>query len=243
MISLACRYQRQFDFEPDKSALIVIDMQRDFLDPDGASGRSGLDVRPLRRIVPRLQTVLRVARNTQLHIYHTREGHRPDLSDLSAAKRRRSLEAGAEIGAPGKLGRFLVRGEYGHDFIDELQPGPGETVIDKASFGAFHATNLAQDLSDKGVTHLILCGVTTQCCVHSTLREAVDRGFFCLTLEDCCASFEPSLHDATLRIIASEAHLFGWIAHSDHLVSALLTRRAESRFSLYPDQEPHANRD
>lgn len=227
MITVSCHHQRSFKFNPQQTALLVIDMQRDFLAPDGASGSSGFDLAPLQAIVPRLQNVLRLARAVGLHIYHTREGHQPDLSDLPEAKRLRSLQAGAEIGAPGSLGRFLIRGEYGHDFVDELQPAAGEVVIDKASFGAFHATDLERDLIKKGITHLIITGVTTQCCVHSTLREATDRGFFCLTLEDCCASFEPALHDATLKIIASEGHLFGWIATSEQINEAFNQRVAE----------------
>jgi nicotinamidase-related amidase len=234
MIAVTCRHQRSFEFVPQQTALIVIDMQRDFLAPEGASGVSGFDLKPLRAIIPRLQSVLSAARKSGLHIYHTREGHNADLSDLPEAKRLRSLGAGAEIGAAGPLGRFLVRGEYGHDFIDELQPAAGEVVIDKASYGAFHATDLENDVRNKGITHAIVAGVTTQCCVHSTLREAVDRGFFCLTLEDCCASFEPSLHDATLKMIASEGHLFGWAATGECLTAALLeqnsgNKRYESR--------------
>jgi nicotinamidase-related amidase len=226
MIAVTSRHQRSFEFDPRQTALLVIDMQRDFLAPDGASGISGFALEPLRAIIPRVQAVLSAARTSGLHIYHTREGHRPDLSDLSEAKRLRSLDAGAEIGAEGPLGRFMIRGEYGHDFIDELQPLAGEVVIDKASYGAFHATDLENDLRQKGISHLIIAGVTTQCCVQSTLREAVDRGFFCLMLEDCCASFEPELHAATLQMIASEGHLFGWIATSECFNNALLTQSA-----------------
>jgi biuret amidohydrolase len=221
MVSVSCHHDRVFEFEPRRTALLVIDMQRDFLAPEGASGVSGFDLAPLRAIIPPLQTVLAAARRAGLHIYHTREGHRPDLADLPAAKRARSAAAGAEIGAPGALGRFLVRGEHGHDFIDELRPQADEPIIDKPSFGAFHATDLEHMLRAKGVTHVIVAGVTSQCCVHSTLREAVDRGFFCMTLADCCASFEPALHAAVLQIIASEGHLFGWIADSDALCAAL----------------------
>jgi len=221
MVSVPCRHQRSFEFDPRKTALIVIDMQRDFLAPEGASGASGFDLAPLRAVIPRLQAVLRAARAQGLPVYHTREGHKPDLSDLSEAKRLRSLAAGAEIGARGPLGRFLVRGEYGHDFVDELQPEVGEAVIDKASFGAFHGTDLEASLRAKGVTHLIVAGVTSQCCVLSTVHEANDRGFFCLTLEDCCAAFEPSLHTAVMQIIASEAHLFGWIASGAQLTEAM----------------------
>ncbi|WP_341677988.1 isochorismatase family cysteine hydrolase [Niveibacterium sp. SC-1] len=221
MPSVSCHHQRSFAFAPEKTALIVIDMQRDFLAPEGASGASGFDLAPLRAVIPRLQRVLQAARACGLPIYHTREGHKPDLSDLPEAKRLRSLAAGAEIGAPGPLGRFLVRGEYGHDFIDELQPTAGELVVDKASFGAFHATGLEESLRARGVTHLIVAGVTSQCCVLSTVHEANDRGFFCLTLEDCCAAFEPELHRAAMQIIASEAHLFGWIAEGESLEAAL----------------------
>jgi biuret amidohydrolase len=209
---------------PGRTALIVVDMQRDFLAPEGASAVSGFDLTPLRAIIPRLQQVLSAARRHGLRIYHTREGHRADLADLPDAKRLRSMAAGAEIGALGPLGRFLVRDEFGHDFIDELQPADGEPVVDKPGFGAFHATDLEHMLRMQGITHVVLTGVTTQCCVHSTLREAVDRGFFCLTLEDCCASFDMSLHEATLKIIESEANLFGWIADSGSFTAGLSQR-------------------
>jgi nicotinamidase-related amidase len=221
VISVPCRHGRHFAFEPRRTALLVIDMQRDFLAPEGASGASGFDLAPLRAIIPRLQEVLYAARASGLHIFHTREGHRADLADLAEVKRLRSKEAGAEIGSPGPLGRFLVRGEPGHDIIEELRPALGEPVIDKAGFGAFHGTDLGHMLALQGVSHLLLAGVTTQCCVQSTLREAVDRGYACLTLEDCCASFDPALHEASLRIIASEAHLFGWIADSGSLLRAV----------------------
>ena len=221
MPSVFCRHDRHFDFVPARTALLVIDMQRDFLAPEGASAVSGFDLAPLRAIIPQLQQVVQLARAHGLHIYHTREGHRPDLADLPESKRLRSRAAGAEIGAPGPLGRFLVRGEAGHDFIDELRPLPGEPVVDKPGYGAFHATDLEPMLRIQGVTHLLLAGVTTQCCVHSTLREAVDRGFHCLSLEDCCASFDPALHEAALRMIASEGHLFGSIASSAALAAAL----------------------
>ncbi|WP_229708986.1 cysteine hydrolase family protein [Silvimonas iriomotensis] len=206
----------------------MIDMQRDFLAPEGASGVSGFDLAPLRTIIPRLQNVLAAARRHGVRVFHTREGHRTDLADLCATKQQRTLQAGAEIGARGPLGRFMVRGEFGHDFIDELQPVPGEPIIDKPGYGAFYATDLEHMLRNMGITHVLLAGVTTQCCVHSTLREAVDRGFFCLTLADCCASFEPALHDATLQIIASEAHLFGWITEGEQVVAALANPALET---------------
>jgi nicotinamidase-related amidase len=221
MPTVPCAAGRGFALDPARTALILIDMQRDFLDPDGASGASGFDLSPLRAIVPDLQALLGAARAAGLTRVHTREGHLPDLSDLTELKRIRSREAGAEIGAPGPLGRFLVRGEAGHDFIAELRPEPGEWVIDKPGFGAFYATDLDHRLRIAGIDSLVIGGVTTQCCVQSTLREAVDRGYRCLTLADGCATFEPALHDATLATIQSEGHLFGWVAPCAEVVAAL----------------------
>jgi nicotinamidase-related amidase len=218
---VACRDQRVFSAPPTKTALLVIDMQRDFCAPEGACALAGEDVGPLRAIVPLLTRVLAAARQRGLLVAHTREGHLPDLSDLSVAKRERSRAAGVDIGAPGPLGRLLVRGEYGHDFIDELRPIPGEAIFDKPGFGAFYRTELDAHLRARGVEHLLLSGVTTQCCVHSTLREAVDRGYYCLTLEDCCAAFSRRWHDATMDIIASEGHLFGSISSGAALLEAL----------------------
>lgn len=199
--------------------MVLIDMQRDFIQNEDANGESG----PVRAIVPSLQRLLAAARRIGMTVAHTREGHVPDLSDLNDAKRERSRDAGAEIGADGRLGRFLVRGEYGHDFIDELRPEAGEWIIDKPGFGAFYATDLDLRLRARGISHLIIGGVTTQCCVQSTLREAVDRGYRCLTLADGCATFDTALHDATMAIIQSEGHLFGWIATCDDVRAALET--------------------
>ena len=142
MIRVPCRDQRVFSGDPERTALVVIDMQRDFCSPDGACARAGEDVRPLQAIVPLLAKVVSAARSAGLTLIHTREGHLPDLSDLPAAKQARSTAAGAPIGAPGPLGRTLVRGEYGHDFIDELRPLAGEGVFDKPGFGAFYRTEL-----------------------------------------------------------------------------------------------------
>lgn len=221
MIRVPCHHDRVFTFEPAKTALLVIDMQRDFVSPEGAAAKAGEDVRPLLEIVPLLKRVVAAARAKRMPVIHTREGHQPDLSDLPAAKRARSAAAGAEIGAPGPLGRILVRGEHGHDFIDELKPAEGEPVFDKPGFGAFYCTGLQAYLSRLGAESVIVTGVTTQCCVHSTLREAVDRGYRCLTLEDCCAAYSRRWHDATLDIIASEGHLFGWVSSGGALLEAL----------------------
>ncbi len=199
--SVPCRGNRTYGFEPARTALVVIDMQRDFL-----ALNTGEPVNPIRKIVPRVVRLVEHARNTGCHIIHTREGYRSDLSDVTPYRRYLGY-----VGHSGALGRFLIRGEPGHDFVEELRPLPGETVIDKAAFGAFFGTRLDENLRAAGIDHLILCGVTTQCCVHSTLREAVDRGYWCLTIADCCGAMEPDLHEAALRLIAGEGHLFGWV--------------------------------
>ncbi len=216
MVEVSCLAGRRYAFAPATSALLEIDMQRDFLAPEGRCGQYGLDLAPLRAIVPRVAALLRGARRAGLSAIHTREGYAPDLSDVNPFKRERGA-----IGQPGPLGRFLIRGERGHDFIDELRPEASEPVIDKPGFSAFYRTDLEARLAARGIDHLIVTGVTTQCCVHSTVREAVERGFFCLTVADACATFDPALHAATLDIIQSEDHLFGWIADTDEVLRAL----------------------
>jgi nicotinamidase-related amidase len=202
------------------TALLVIDMQRDFLDPQGYIARSGVDVSPLRAIIPRVGRLLGAARDARIPIVHTREGHRADLADLSEAKRRRAAGVGAAIGSRGPLGRLLVRGEPGHDIILELAPLPGETVIDKPGFGAFYATDLEAILRIAGVSCLVIAGVTTDICVHSTLREAVDRGFDCTTVGDACAAGEAAIHVAMLACIAGEGGILGRVASTDEVVAA-----------------------
>lgn len=154
--------------------------------------------------MPNVKGMLEAARAVGLHIVHTREGHSPDLSTLHDARRLSSRCVGAEIGEPGPLGRNLVCGEYGHDFIDELQPVDGEVVIDKPGFSAFFKTDLENILREKRVTHTIVCGVTTECCVQSSIRSAIDLGFFVLTLEDCCASCYKDMHDAIMRMLPAQ---------------------------------------
>lgn len=215
-VQVPCTAGRIYSFDSAGAALVVIDMQRDFLAPDGMCGVLGENVDRLRPIIPRVQAVLSAARSRDMTIVHTREGYAPDLSDVHALKRERD-----SVGQAGPLGRFLIRGEAGHDFVDELRPHAGETVIDKPGFSAFFRTDLEAILARAGVSHVVLCGVTTQCCVQSTLREAVDRGFYCLTLADCCAAFDPRLHAATLETIQGEGNLFGWITQSHDLLSAL----------------------
>jgi nicotinamidase-related amidase len=190
-------------------ALIVIDMQRDFLDPRGYVAQTGVDVSLLRVTIEPVQRLLAGARALRVRVIHTREGHRSDLTDLTDFKRQRTEGSGAAIGSRGPLGRLLVRGEFGHDIIDEVAPLPGETVIDKPGFGAFYATDLELLLRANGITHLVLAGVTSDICVHSTLREAVDRGFHCTTVSDACAAGDPEIHAAMLKCIAGEGNILG----------------------------------
>ena len=193
------------------TALIVIDMQRDFLDPDGYAAAAGLDVAALRRPIPAIRRLLGGARQAGMLVVHTREGHRPDLSDCPPAKLERSRAAGAEIGKRGPLGRLLVRGEAGHDIVAELQPLPGEPVVDKPGYGAFANTDLESILRNRAIERLIVCGVTTEVCVHSTLREATDRGYRCVLVDDACASADADLHAAALRMVAVEGGIFGTV--------------------------------
>jgi biuret amidohydrolase len=209
-----------------RTALLMIDMQRDFLDPRGYFGRSGADVEPLREIVPRSMRLLEAARNAPVRVIHTREGHRPDLSDLSSWKRRRAEHAGAPIGSAGPLGRLLVRGEPGHAIIEELAPLPGEPVIDKPGYGAFYATDLELLLRAEGIGNLVIAGVTTDVCVHSTLREAVDRGFECVTVGDACAAADTEIHAAMLRCIAGEGGILGRVSSTTDVIDAWTRGRA-----------------
>jgi nicotinamidase-related amidase len=203
------------------TALVVIDMQRDFLQPDGYAARAGLDIARLRAAIVPIAKLLAAARRCGMCIVHTREGHVADLSDCPAYKLARSRHAGAEIGAQGPLGRLLIRGEYGHDFIDELRPLDGETVIDKAGYSAFHGTGLEQLLSGQGIVQLIVAGITTEVCVSSTLRSAIDRGYVCYTVADACASADPELHDAAMRMIPVEGGVFGTVVECAQVLAAI----------------------
>src|ERR1700761_4610184 len=185
----------------NKMALLIIDMQRDFLDPEGYVARAGVDGSVLRAVIPQVRRLLLAARAAGVPVIHTREGHRPDLSDLPAVQARRAARAGGSIGSVGPLGRLLVRGEAGHAIIDELAPLRGEVVIDKPGFGAFYATDLELVLRTAGISELTLAGVTTDICVHSTLREAIDRGFDCTTVGDACAAGDVGVHRAMLACI------------------------------------------
>ncbi len=211
-----------YDFEMDavKTAFIIIDMQRDFLEPGGFGEALGNDVSLLRSAIAPIGAVLAACREAGMLVIHTREGHRPDLSDLNTAKYRRGRGA-VRIGDTGPMGRILVRGEEGHDIIAELAPVAGEPVIDKPGKGAFYATDLETILRKHGITQLILAGVTTEVCVHTTLREANDRGFECLVLSDGTASYFPAFHSAALAIACAQDGIFGWVASSDDVISAI----------------------
>ena len=208
-------------FNLERTALLVIDMQRDFLDARGYAAKAGLDITPLQAVIPAVRKLLDAARAAGLMIVHTREGHVPDLSDCPPYKLARSRKAGAEIGSPGPLGRLLIRGEPGHDFIAELQPEPGEIVIDKPGYSAFAHTDLDHRLRVRGIDTLLLGGITTEVCVSSTLRDAVDRGYRCITIGDACASGFRDLHDAALRMIAVEGGIFGTVSSTGQVCAEL----------------------
>jgi nicotinamidase-related amidase len=180
----------------------------------------GNDTSLLLRAVPPTERVLRAARLAGLFVVHTREGHRPDLADLPRAKKVRGrLKVG--IGDPGPMGRILVRGEHGHDIVDELKPAPGEPVVDKPGKGAFYATDLDAMLRTRGIRQLVVCGVTTEVCVHTTVREANDRGYDCLVLADCVASYFPEFQEVGLKMIKAQGGIFGWVSDSTRFLDAL----------------------
>jgi nicotinamidase-related amidase len=209
-----------FELVPATTALVIIDMQRDFLEPGGFGEGLGNDVGLLQRVIAPLRGVLAAARDREMMVIHTREGHRSDMSDCPPSKRSRGrLEVG--IGSPGPKGRILIRGELGHGIVDELAPAAGEVVLDKPGKGAFYATDLELLLRNRGITSLIVTGVTTEVCVHTTVREANDRGFECLVLADCVGSYFPEFHEVGLRMIAAQGGIFGWVASSSALLDAL----------------------
>src|SRR5205085_2702627 len=204
----------EFEFDPRSCALMIIDMQRDFVDPGGFGEALGNDVSLLRKAIAPTGRVLEAARRREMLVIHTREGHRPDLSDLPQSKKLRGrLKSG--IGDPGPMGRILVRGEYGHDIVDELKPGPGEPVVDKPGKGSFYATDLELMLRDRGIKSLIVTGVTAEVCVQTTVREANDRGFECLVLADCIASYFPEFYEMTLKMVKAQGGIFGWVGSSE----------------------------
>ncbi len=208
------------DLIPKRAALLIIDMQRDFLEEGGFGSSLGNDVSLLRQIIAPTGRLLAAARRAGLTVIHTREGHRPDLSDLPPAKKVRGNPKLA-IGDAGPMGRILIRGEPGHDIIPELYPLAGEPVIDKPGKGAFHATDLDAILKNLGVAQLIVCGVTTEVCVNTSVREANDRGYDCLVVSDCVGSYFPEFQEMGLRMIKAQGGIFGWVAPSRAVIAAL----------------------
>lgn len=200
------------------TALLVIDMQNDFCTLGGWADCKGFDVSQTQQPIKPLQTLLQSLRQTAITIIHTREGHRPDLSDCPPHKLARSKKQNAEIGSEGAMGRLLTRGSKSHDFVDELQPMAGEIVLDKPGKGAFVATDLDLILRQRGIRTLLLTGVTTECCVHTTLRTANDLGYECLLLEDCCASLKPEFHRVSVEMTQT---IFGWVTTSRQLLTAV----------------------
>ena len=210
----------EYAFYPAKTALLIIDMQRDFLEPGGFGEMLGNDVSQLRRTIEPNKRLLAAWRESGLQVIHTREGHRPDMADLPPAKKIRGRSA-TSIGDAGPMGRILIRGEAGHDIIPELYPQAGEPVIDKPGKGAFWSTDLHAIMQHKGIQHLVVTGVTTEVCVNTTVREANDRGYDCLVPEDCVGSYYPEFQEMGLKMIKAQGGIFGWVSHSDKILAAL----------------------
>jgi nicotinamidase-related amidase len=203
-----------------RTALIIIDMQRDFLEPGGFGETLGNDVSLLTSAVEPCRQVLTAARKAGMLVIHTREGHSPDMSDAPPAKVARGAPS-KRIGDPGPMGRILIQGEPGHDIIEALYPIAGEPVVDKPGKGAFYATNLGLILANRGIENLLVCGVTTEVCVNTTVREANDRGFRCIVLSDCCGSYFPEFHQMGLAMIKAQGGIFGWVTGSQQLLEAM----------------------
>ena len=209
-----------FEFDPRSTALVMIDFQRDFVYPGGFGESLGNDTSLLLKAVPPAERVLRACRDAGMLVIHTREGHRSDLADLPRAKHDRGNPS-LHIGDEGPMGRLLVRGSYGHDIVDELKPIDGEPIIDKPGKGAFYATDLDSLLKNRGITRLIVCGVTTEVCVNTTMREANDRGYDGVVLEDCVASYFPEFQRVALEMIKAQGGIVGWVSDSTRFLAAL----------------------
>jgi nicotinamidase-related amidase len=207
-----------------RTALIIIDMQRDFLEPGGFGETLGNNVSLLKAAVEPCRQVLAAARKAGILVIHTREGRSPDMNDAPPAKVERGMPS-KRIGDPGPMGRILIQGEPGHDIISELYPIAGEPVVDKPGKGAFYATNLGLILANRGIENLLVCGVTTEVCVNTTVREANDRGFRCIVLSDCCGSYFPEFHKMGLAMIKAQGGIFGWVTGSQQVLAAITSNQ------------------
>jgi biuret amidohydrolase len=210
----------EYDFPPEATALIMIDMQRDFVEPGGFGEALGNDVSPLQRIIPTVKRLFDGVRRIGMPVIHTQEGHCPDLSDCPKSKLKRG-RGSLTIGDKGPMGRILVLGEHGDDFVSELKPLPGEIVLPKPGKGAFYGTDLDNILKRLGITHLLVGGVTTEVCVQTTLREANDRGYECLLVEDATESYFPEFKRVTLEMVRAQCGIVGWTANTDQVLEAL----------------------